>query len=291
MPYASAMFSWDDLGDTRPAVMGVVNVTPDSFSDGGRWLDPDAAVAHGLALVAAGADLLDVGGESTRPGAAPVGVAEERRRVETVIARLVAVAGVPVSVDTTKAAVARAALDAGARIVNDVSAGRFDADMLALVADRGAGFVAMHMLGDPRTMQDDPRYGDVVAEVGDFLLERADAARAAGVAPGAIAVDPGIGFGKTTAHNLALLARLDQLVARVGVPVVVGTSRKRFIGRVLAGVAGETGEPRADQRDDGTLATTVWAAECGARVARVHDVRGATQALALIALLPTVAAA
>ncbi len=284
------MFSWDELGGARPGVMGVVNVTPDSFSDGGRWLDPDAAVAHGLALAAAGADLLDVGGESTRPGAAPVDETEERRRVERVIARLAAEAGIPISIDTTKAAVAGAALDAGARVVNDVSAGRFDPDMFALVADRGAGFVAMHMLGDPRTMQDDPRYGDVVAEVGDFLVERADVARAAGVAPSAIAVDPGIGFGKTTAHNLTLLAGLDRLVARVGVPVVVGASRKRFIGRVLAGLAGETAEPPAEQRDDGTLATTVWAAECGARVVRVHDVPTTVQALALIALLPTVAA-
>ncbi len=284
------MFSWDELGGARPGVMGVVNVTPDSFSDGGRWLDPDAAVAHGLALAAAGADLLDVGGESTRPGAAPVDETEERRRVERVIARLAAEAGIPISIDTTKAAVAGAALDAGARVVNDVSAGRFDPDMFALVADRGAGFVAMHMLGDPRTMQDDPRYGDVVAEVGDFLVERADVARAAGVAPSAIAVDPGIGFGKTTAHNLPLLAGLDRLVARVGVPVVVGASRKRFIGRVLAGLAGETAEPPAEQRDDGTLATTVWAAECGARVVRVHDVPSTVQALALVALLPTVAA-
>jgi len=260
------MFSWAEVGESRPAVMGVVNVTPDSFSDGGRWLDADAAVAHGLALVAAGADLLDVGGESTRPGAAPVDAAEERRRIEPVIARLAADAGVPVSVDTTKAAVAAAALDAGARIVNDVSAGRNDPDLFALVAERGAGLVAMHMLGDPRTMQDDPHYDDVVIDVGDFLVERADAGRAAGIADAA-------------------------LIARVGLPVVVGTSRKRFIGRVLADLAGEAGEPPAERRDDGTLATTVWAAELGARVIRVHDAKAASRAIDLLDLIVTVEAA
>ncbi|MFA5884533.1 MAG: dihydropteroate synthase [Acidimicrobiia bacterium] len=285
------MFSWAEVGGSRAAVMGVLNVTPDSFSDGGRWLDADAAVAHGLALVAAGADLLDVGGESTRPGAAPVDAAEERRRIEPVIARLAAESGVPVSVDTTKASVAAAALDAGARIVNDVSAGRTDPDLFALVAERGAGLVAMHMLGDPRTMQDDPRYDDVVREVGDFLVERADAARAAGIADVALAVDPGIGFGKTTAHNLDLLAHLDVLIARVGLPLVVGTSRKRFIGRVLTDLGGETGEPPAERRDDGTLATTVWAAELGARVIRVHDAKAASRAIDLLELIVTVEAA
>ena len=271
--------------------MGVVNVTPDSFSDGGRWLDPAAAVAHGLDLVRAGADLLDVGGESTRPGADRVDAADERARIEPVVARLAAEAGVPVSIDTTKAEVAAAALDAGARIVNDVSAGRVDPDLVPLVADRGAGLVLMHMLGDPRTMQDDPRYADVVREVADALLERAAAARSAGVAHAAIAVDPGIGFGKTTAHNLDLLAHLDDLVARVGLPVVVGTSRKRFIGRTLSDVGGETGEPTADRRDDGTLATTVWAVECGARVLRVHEATSARRAVDLLALLDTVEAA
>ena len=285
------MFAWVEVGGRRPAVMGVVNVTPDSFSDGGRWLDPGAAVAHGLELVAAGADLLDVGGESTRPGADPVDEAEERARIEPVVARLAAEAGVPVSIDTTKAAVAAAALDAGARIVNDVSAGRLDAALLPLVADRAGAVVLMHMRGEPRTMQGDPRYVDVVREVGDFLVERADAARDAGVAEHAIAVDPGIGFGKTTDHNLDLLARLDALVERVGLPVVVGASRKRFIGRVLAGVGGEPGEPPAEARDDGTLATVVWAVECGARVVRVHDVHGARRAVDLLTLLDTVEAA
>lgn len=291
MPYAAEMFSWAEVGGSRAAVMGVVNVTPDSFSDGGRWLDADAAVGHGLELVAAGADLLDVGGESTRPGATPVDAAEERRRIEPVVARLAAEAGVPVSIDTTKADVAGAALDAGARVVNDVSAGRLDPRLLTVAADRGAGVVLMHMLGDPRTMQDDPRYDDVVREVGDFLVEAAEAAEAAGVARTAIAVDPGIGFGKTTTHNLALLAHLDALTARVGLPVVVGTSRKRFIARVLAGVGGEAGEPPAERRDDGTLATTVWAAECGARVVRVHDVKAAARALDLLELIDRVEAA
>lgn len=271
--------------------MGVVNVTPDSFSDGGRWLDPAAAVAHGLELVVAGADVLDVGGESTRPGADPVDASDEWARIGPVVARLVAEAGVPVSVDTTKASVAAAALDAGARIVNDVSAGRADADLLRVVADRSAGLVLVHMRGDPRTMQDGPRYDDVVREVGGVLLACADAAHVAGVAEDAIALDPGIGFGKTTTHNLDLLARLDDLIARVGLPVVVGTSRKRFIGRVLTDTGGEVGEPAADRRDDGTLATTVWAVECGAKVVRVHDVRATRRAVDLLALLDDVVAA
>jgi dihydropteroate synthase len=269
--------------------MGVVNVTPDSFSDGGRWLDAAAALAHARDLVAAGADLVDVGGESTRPGAAPVDGREEWRRIGPVVDAL-ADAGLVVSVDTTKADVARRALDAGARVVNDVSACRFDPDMLGLVAERGAGLVAMHMQGDPRTMQDDPRYDDVVREVGDFLVERIEAACAAGVDRAAIAVDPGLGFGKTVEHNVALLAALDGLVARVGVPLVVGASRKRFLGRVLAGVGGEPAEPPPSRRDDATLATTVWAASCGARVVRVHDVQGTVRALAVLDALARAAA-
>jgi dihydropteroate synthase len=285
------MLSWAALADRRPAVMGVVNVTPDSFSDGGRWSDPSAAVAHGLDLVAAGADLLDVGGESTRPGADPVPASEEWRRVAAVVARLAAEAGVPLSVDTTKADVAAAALDAGAVVVNDISAGRFDPDLFGVVGARAAGIVLVHMQGEPRTMQDDPRYHDVVAQVGDFLVERARAALDAGIAADAIAVDPGIGFGKTTAHNLRLLARLDALVARVDYPLVIGTSRKRFIARVLESAGGEAGEPPVDRRDDGTLATTVWAAECGARVVRVHDAEAARRAIDLLRLLDTVQAA
>ncbi len=261
--------------------MGIVNVTPDSFSDGGRFLEPDDAVAHGIELAHAGADVLDVGGESTRPGAAPVPADEELRRVVPVIERLAAVTDVPISVDTTKASVARAALAAGASIVNDVSAG-FDPDTLPVTADAGAGCVLMHMQGEPRTMQADPRYDDVVAEVGDFLAERLDAAVAAGVAPGALAADPGIGFGKTVDHNLQLLAGLPRLVERVRVPVMVGTSRKTFIGKLLARARGAPEPLPVDQRDEGTLATVVWAVERGASIVRVHDVRPATQAVRLL---------
>jgi len=284
------MFDWSVLCDARPAVMGVVNVTPDSFSDGGRYLDPGAAIAHGLELVEAGADLLDVGGESTRPGAEPVDDDEELRRVVEVVRRLASQSGVPVSIDTTKAAVAAAALDAGAAIVNDVSAGRFDAAIFEVAAAARAGFVLMHMLGDPRTMQDDPRYDDVVAEVGDFLAERLDAARAAGIPETALAADPGIGFGKTLEHNLVLLARVRDLCDRVGVPVLVGTSRKRFLGQLVAGVGGLGAEPSAADRDDATLATVVWAIDHGARIVRVHDVRPAARAVALLHMMQEVAA-
>jgi dihydropteroate synthase len=284
------MFEWSVLCGVRPAVMGVVNVTPDSFSDGGRYLDPDAAVAHGLELVAAGADVLDVGGESTRPGAEPVDGAEERRRVVEVVRHLASESGVPVSIDTTKAAVAAAALEAGAAIVNDVSAGRFDPAILDVTAAAGAGYVLMHMLGEPRTMQDNPHYGDVVAEVGDFLVERLDAARAAGIAEAALAADPGIGFGKTVEHNLVLLARVRDLCDRVGVPVLLGTSRKRFLGQIVAGVGGLGPDPSAADRDDATLATVVWAIDRGARIVRVHDVRPAARAVALLHTMQEVAA-
>lgn len=253
--------------------MGVVNVTADSFSDGGRYLDTDAAVAHGERLAESGADVLDVGGESTRPGAAPVTADEERRRVVPVIERLAAT-GVTVSIDTTKVDVAKACLDAGARIVNDVSAGRFDDAMLVAVADREAGFVAMHMQGEPRTMQDAPHYDDVVADVGRFLIERLDAARAAGIPDGRLMADPGIGFGKTGEHNLILLAHLDRLATVVPAPLLVGTSRKSFIGAVL--------DTPVDEREEGTLATTIWAFERGAAMVRVHDVEGAVRARALL---------
>jgi dihydropteroate synthase len=275
-----AMFEWSEVcgaerrGSMRVAVMGIVNVTPDSFSDGGRFLDADAAIAHALSLVEAGADLVDVGGESTRPGAYPVDDAEELRRVLPVVEALAAHAGVPISVDTTKASVAAATLAAGARIVNDVSAGRNDRDLLGVVAQHGAGYIAMHMQGEPRTMQDAPHYDDVVREVWDFLADRAEVARAAGIADGALALDPGIGFGKTTAHNLELLAHLDELVVRFDAPIVVGASRKRFLGSLV-------GEDAVDRRDDGTLATTVWAVGLGARVVRVHDVRSTTRAVGL----------
>jgi dihydropteroate synthase len=267
--------------------MGIVNVTPDSFSDGGRFLDPDAGVAHGVELAEQGADALDVGGESTRPGAAPVAADEELRRVVPVVERLAATTRLPVSVDTTKAPVARAALDAGATIVNDVSAGRFDPDILGVAADAGAGIVLMHMQGEPRTMQQRPHYDDVVAEVGDFLAERVDVARAAGIAPGAIAADPGIGFGKTLEHNLLLLAGLRALAARVRVPLVVGTSRKTFIGKVLGRSTGTPDPLPVGEREEGTLATVVWAVERGASVLRVHDARGASQAISLLEALRT----
>ncbi|MDQ6852472.1 MAG: dihydropteroate synthase [Actinomycetota bacterium] len=276
------MFTWEQVCGARPAVMGIVNVTPDSFSDGGRFLDADAAIAHGIGLAAQGADVLDVGGESTRPGAAPVTARQELARVLPVIEGLTTAASVPVSIDTTKAAVARAALEAGATIVNDVSAGRLDPDILGVTAAAGAGFVAMHMQGEPRTMQLDPRYDDVVGEVGDFLVERVEAAHAAGIARGAVAADPGIGFGKTVEHNLEILAALPSLAAGVPAPLLVGTSRKTFIGRLLARATGASADLPVDQRDEGTLATVVWAVEHGASIVRVHDVTPAVQAIRLV---------
>jgi dihydropteroate synthase len=276
------MFEWKLVCGARAGVMGIVNVTPDSFSDGGRFLDPDAGVAHGIALAGQGADVLDVGGESTRPGAAPVPADEELRRVIPVVERLAATTNVPISVDTTKAAVARAALDAGATVVNDVSAGRLDPNILGVAADAGAGYVVMHMQGEPRTMQADPRYDDVVAQVGDFLADRVGAARAAGVAQSAIAADPGIGFGKTVEHNLRLLAGLPAIAERVGVPVMVGASRKTFVGKVLARAGVASGDLPVDQREEGTLATVVWAVERGASIVRVHDVLPAVRAVRLL---------
>jgi dihydropteroate synthase len=270
------MFAWSTVCGERPAVIGIVNVTPDSFSDGGRYLDPELATAHGMALVAAGADVLDVGGESTRPGADPVSEAEELRRVLPVVERLSATAGIPVSIDTRKAAVAAAALDAGATIVNDVAAGG-DPEMFDVVARAGAGVVVMHMRGEPRTMQEAPQYADVVAEVGDFLVERLERARAAGIDAGSLCADPGLGFGKTAAHNLTLLSRLAELVGRVGVPVLVGPSRKSFIAKVL-------GDDVA-ARDDGTLATSVWSVDHGARIVRVHEVAATVDALRLLAVM------
>jgi dihydropteroate synthase len=254
--------------------MGVVNVTPDSFSDGGRYLEADAAVEHGLALMEEGAAILDVGGESTRPGAAPVSEEEELRRVLPVVEPLAA-AGNRVSIDTSKVAVARAALDAGATIVNDVSAFRFDPGLAGLVAERRAHCCLMHMLGEPRTMQEDPRYEDVVSEVKAFLEERLDFAVGAGVPEERVWLDPGIGFGKTVGHNLELLRRLDEIVA-IGRPVVVGTSRKSFLGK-LAG-----GKPEGE-RLPGTIATNVLALERGASVFRVHDVAPVLDALTIAA--------
>jgi dihydropteroate synthase len=256
-------------------IMGVVNVTPDSFSDGGEFLDPGAAVAHGLRLAAEGADLVDVGGESTRPGAEPVGPAEELRRVIPVIAGIRARdANVRISIDTSKAVVAAAALDAGADYVNDVTALRGDPDMAALVAERRADVCLMHMVGTPRTMQAQARYDDVVADVVAFLRERVEAAVAAGVERERVEVDPGIGFGKTVEHNLELLQRLDEL-AVLGRPIVLGTSRKAFLGRI-------TGRDAA-ARGPATLATLVLGLERGATTFRVHDVAPARDALAVAA--------
>jgi dihydropteroate synthase len=257
----------------EPVVMGVVNVTPDSFSDGGEWLDPAAAIAHGLALVAQGAAILDIGGESTRPGAQPVSAAEELRRVLPVLEGL-AGAGARLSIDTSKAAVAAAAIDAGATIVNDVTALRGDARMAALVAERGCDVCLMHMLGEPRTMQHDPRYDDVVDDVHAFLRARLQHAVAHGIDEQRVWLDPGIGFGKTIDHNLELLARLDEIVA-LGRPVVVGTSRKSFLGAITGRDAGD--------RVAGTIATNVVALARGASVFRVHDVAEAHDALAVAA--------
>jgi dihydropteroate synthase len=256
---------------TSPKLMGVVNVTPDSFSDGGLYLDAGAAIAHGEELARAGAAILDVGGESTRPGAEEVPVEEELRRVAPVIAALAGAEAV-VSVDTSKAAVAEAALDAGAEIVNDVTALRGDGEMAALCADRGATVVLMHMLGNPRTMQRDPVYDDVVADVKSFLADRMEAATAAGIAEERVWLDPGIGFGKSAAHNLELLRRLSEL-RELGRPLVIGTSRKSFIGKLDGSDAGE--------RLGGTIASSVLAAAEGAEVLRVHDVAEVRQAMAV----------
>jgi dihydropteroate synthase len=254
----------------NPKLMGVVNVTPDSFSDGGQYLDPAAAIRHGEELVRDGAEILDVGGESTRPGAVEVGEAEELRRVEPVVAGLVGSAAV--SIDTSKLAVAEAALDAGASIVNDVTAFKHDPEMAGLCAERGVGVVLMHMPGNPRTMQDDPRYDDVVDDVKAFLIERMEFAVAEGIDEEWIWLDPGIGFGKTLEHNLELLRRLREL-RELGRPLVVGTSRKSFIGKVDGS--------DVEDRIGGSIATSVLAAAEGADVLRVHDVAEMAQALAV----------
>ena len=255
-------------------VMGVVNVTPDSFSDGGRFLDEEAAVAHALTLAAQGAEILDIGGESTRPGAEPVGEEEERRRVVGVIERLAAAdTGAELSIDTSKRGVAAAALDAGATWVNDVTALRSAPELAGLIADRGAMCCLMHMLGEPRTMQENPRYGDVVDEVRAFLEERLAFAVAEGVPEARIVLDPGIGFGKTVVHNLELIDRLGEL-REIGRPVVVGASRKRFIGAITGREVGD--------RLGGSIAAAVLALARGADVLRVHDV-GATRDAVLVA--------
>jgi dihydropteroate synthase len=253
--------------------MGVLNVTPDSFSDGGHFLDPSEALARGRAMRAEGAAWVDVGGESTRPGAEPVDEAEELRRVLPVVEALAA-DEVPVSIDTRHAVVARAAVAAGARLVNDVSA-----SLGEVAAELGVAWVAMHAQGDPRTMQDDPRYGDVVGEVTDHLVERADAAVAAGVPE--VWIDPGIGFGKTMQHNLALLAHLDRLVA-TGHPVLVGVSRKGFIGQLTGRSDGTDHPAPVDDRLEGSVALATWAMSQGARMIRAHDVAPTVAAATLV---------
>ncbi|MFE1317133.1 dihydropteroate synthase [Kitasatospora phosalacinea] len=264
----------------RCAVMGVVNVTPDSFSDGGMWLDPAKAVAHGLDLVARGADLVDVGGESTRPGAVRVTEAEELRRVVPVVTEL-ARAGVVVSVDTMRAAVAAAAVAAGARVVNDVSGGLADPAMAEVVAATGAPFVVMHWRGQSADMDSLAVYDDVVADVVRELSARVEELLAAGVKEEQLILDPGLGFAKTGAHNWALLGRLDALTA-LGRPVLVAASRKRFLGTLLANP--ETGELRpARQRDDATAAVSVLSARAGAWAVRVHDVSGTADAVRVVA--------
>ncbi len=257
----------------RPLVMGVVNVTPDSFSDGGKFLDTSAAIEYGLRLVGEGADILDIGGESTRPGAAPVSLEDELRRVVPVVAELAKQAGVPLSVDTMKGEVARRCLEAGAAIVNDVSGFR-DAAMIAVAREFRAGVVVMHMRGDPTTMQQNPQYADVVAEVTDYLQERLRVLGESGIPPEAVCLDPGIGFGKTLDHNLTLLANLNA-VAALNRPVCLGVSRKGFIGKLCGREPGE--------RDAGSLAVACFAAARGtAHVLRVHDVASARDAAILL---------
>jgi dihydropteroate synthase len=257
----------------RPRIMGIVNVTPDSFSDGGRWLDPGAAVAHGLQLAAEGADILDIGGESTRPGAEPVGIEEELRRVIPVIAALAGQVRAPVSVDTRNAEVMRRAADAGARIINDVAALGYDPNALRVAAESGLPVVLMHAQGDPRTMQLDPRYDDVVLDVYDWLEARIAACEAAGIARERIVADPGIGFGKTVEHNLALLGSLS-ILHGLGCPILLGASRKSFIGRLSGGAP-------ADQRMPGSVAAALLGAAQGVQILRVHDVAATRQALAV----------
>jgi len=258
--------------------MGIVNVTPDSFSDGGRFAACDAAIVHARRLIAEGADILDIGGESTRPGAASVSEAEELARVIPAIEAIRAESPIPLSIDTMKRSVARAAVAAGAGMWNDVTALRFSSDSLAVAAELGCSVVLMHMQGEPATMQADPRYGDVVAEVAAFLAARAAAAEVAGMARDRIWLDPGIGFGKTAAHNLALLRNLDRIVA-LGYPVALGASRKGFI-LALDGAAKDPGD-----RLGASLAVALAGARAGVAMLRVHDVRETVQALALQAAI------
>jgi dihydropteroate synthase len=268
--------AWLLDADRRPLVMGVLNVTPDSFSDGGRFAETEAAIEQARRMVEAGADLIDIGGESTRPGSQRVPADEQLRRVLPVIRSVAASLPVVISVDTTLTNVAAAALDAGACLVNDISAGRDDPGMFALIASCRVPVILMHMLGEPATMQDDPDYpnDDVVTSVGQFLRERHDAAVAAGIRSENILFDPGIGFGKTTEHNLTLLRETRRL-AELGHALVVGASRKRFIGTI-------TGEPDPAKRLFGTAAAVAWSITNGAAIVRVHDVGPMTQVVRMV---------
>ncbi len=264
-----------DVSLERPLIMGILNVTPDSFSDGGHWVDPQSATRHALDMAEQGAGIIDVGGESTRPGSQPVADREQLRRVVPVIERLAHALSqnhgdVPISIDTSSCTVAKAALEAGASILNDVCAGRSDPAMFELAARSAAPIVLMHMQGSPRTMQQEPTYVDVVKEVKHFLRQRADEAVDAGVRPDQIIVDPGIGFGKTRHHNLALLAHLDQIVAG-GFSVLLGTSRKRFMGDLCMGTDGTA--PKPSELVEATCATTTLGVAAGVAIFRVHDVK------------------
>jgi len=260
----------------RTLVMGILNVTPDSFSDGGRYADTAVAIERGHALVAEGAHLIDVGGESTRPGSDTVSVEDELTRVVPVVSALAERLGVPISVDTRNAEVAAACVASGASIINDIS-GFSDPAMVEVAASGDAGLVVMHMLGEPKSMQDEPHYADVVAEVCGYLATRARMLEDAGVIPGRIALDPGIGFGKTTAHNLALLQNLEEFVS-LGYPLLVGASRKRFIGEI-------TSVPTPAGRVQGSVAVACWSALHGTDIVRVHDVAPTVEALAMFATL------
>ncbi|CAN5234753.1 dihydropteroate synthase [soil metagenome] len=271
-----AAVHWKIAGETldlsgRAMIMGVLNVTPDSFSDGGQFVEVDKALTHALQMVAEGAQIIDIGGESTRPGAEAVDETEELRRVLPVISRLRARSDVIISIDTSKAGVARAALEAGATVVNDISGGRADGEMMSLAAESGAGFIIMHMQGTPRTMQQSPQYDDVVSEVADFFRQQYARALECGLEPMAIAFDPGIGFGKTLAHNLSLLRHLPQLRIHER-PLVVGVSRKSFLGKMID-------SPQLSDRSAPTVAMTALLRERGAHVLRVHDVKPNVAAL------------
>jgi dihydropteroate synthase len=270
----TAFHAWLDDTHRPPLVMGILNVTPDSFSDGGKYADHETACAHAREMVAQGADLIDIGGESTRPGALPVPADEQIRRVVPVIAALRREMDVLISIDTTRAAVAEAATDAGADILNDVTAARDDPEMLPLAARRGLPINLMHMQGEPGTMQQAPSYADVVAEVKQFLAQRLAAAVQAGLDRALVLLDPGIGFGKTVEHNLLLLRHMD-ILASLGPPLVIGTSRKRFIGAI-------TGEDQPSGRLMGTAATVAWSVLKGAGIVRVHDVGPIVQVVRMI---------